>query len=200
MIIYYFMIDNIINYFYNIYSKSNIINGLNNTSKDFNLLRNKLNNYSSYLFNNKDIQTYDLFTNIDIILTDISFVNNEILFKENLKNILLKINNLNKLYNIIFDINDNNKNNKNKNKKQNIPAIIKKLVWNTYIGEDIGKAKCFCCNIIDITQLNFICGHYISEYNGGKIEINNLRPICLSCNLSMGKKNMDEFINNYFNN
>jgi 5-methylcytosine-specific restriction endonuclease McrA len=85
-----------------------------------------------------------------------------------------------------------------KKTKQKIPAIIKKLVWNTYIGEEIGKSKCVCCKKIDITQLNFICGHVLSEYNGGKVNVENLRPICMSCNLSMGTKNMQDFILNYF--
>ena len=49
-----------------------------------------------------------------------------------------------------------------------------------------------------MTQLNFICGHIVSGYNGGKINVDNLRPICMSCNLSMGTKNMQDFILNYF--
>ena len=47
-------------------------------------------------------------------------------------------------------------------------ATIKKLVWNTNIGEDIGKTKCLCCKSTDITQLSFNCGHIIAEANGGE--------------------------------
>jgi 5-methylcytosine-specific restriction endonuclease McrA len=82
-------------------------------------------------------------------------------------------------------------------KKRQIPATIKRLVWNKYIGESIGKNKCYCCKLTDITQLSFHCGHVISENNGGKIDIDNLRPICQNCNSSMGTKNMNEFINEY---
>ena len=39
--------------------------------------------------------------------------------------------------------------------------------------------------------------HVISEFNGGEININNLRPICNECNLSMGTTNMDVFIKKY---
>ena len=82
----------------------------------------------------------------------------------------------------------------NKKRKKQIPAAVKRLVWNTYIGEEIGKAKCRCCNITDITQLSFHCGHIIAEANGGEIKVSNLKPICQNCNLSMGTKNMQDFI------
>ena len=86
------------------------------------------------------------------------------------------------------------KNNKNIIRKKAIPAVVKRLVWNTYIGENIGKSKCFCCKLTDITQLSFHCGHVVSENNGGKIHVDNLRPICQNCNCSMATKNMMEFM------
>jgi hypothetical protein len=64
---------------------------------------------------------------------------------------------------------------------------------NKYIGEDIGKAKCLCCNITDITQLKFHVRHIITEANGGSIHIDNLKSICESYNKSMRIKNMDDF-------
>jgi len=45
--------------------------------------------------------------------------------------------------------------------KKTIPKALKIAVWNKYIGEEIGKAKCSCCNITDITQLKFHTGHII---------------------------------------
>lgn len=89
------------------------------------------------------------------------------------------------------------KEDKTKVKKKTIPKPLKKLVWNKYIGEEIGKAKCLCCKLTDITQLSFHCGHIISEKNGGDLSVNNLKPICQSCNSSMGIQNMNEFINKY---
>jgi hypothetical protein len=83
----------------------------------------------------------------------------------------------------------------NKIKKKQIPKALKISVWHKYIGETIGKSKCMCCNITDITQMKFHAGHIISEYNGGEMHIDNLKPICESCNKSMGIKNMSEFIN-----
>lgn len=85
-------------------------------------------------------------------------------------------------------------NNDKKKKKKPISATIKRLVWNTNIGEDIGKSKCLCCNSTDITQLSFNCGHIIAEANGGNTIVSNLKPICQNCNSSMGTKNMEEFM------
>jgi len=85
-------------------------------------------------------------------------------------------------------------NNDKKKKKKPISATIKRLVWNTNIGEDIGKSKCLCCNSTDITQLSFNCGHIIAEANGGDTIVSNLKPICQNCNSSMGTKNMEEFM------
>ena len=81
-----------------------------------------------------------------------------------------------------------------KKKKKAIPATIKRLVWNTNIGEMIGKSKCLCCNSTDITQMSFNCGHIVAEANGGDTIVSNLKPICQNCNSSMGTKNMDEFM------
>ena len=80
-----------------------------------------------------------------------------------------------------------------KPRRKAIPATIKRLVWNKYIGESVGKAKCICCELTDITQISFHCGHVIADAQGGKVEIDNLRPICQNCNSSMGATNMDTF-------
>jgi hypothetical protein len=79
-------------------------------------------------------------------------------------------------------------------RKKSIPLTVKRLVWNKYIGEEKGKAKCYCCRLTDITHMSFHCGHISAERHGGGIEIENLRPICQSCNSSMGTRNMYEFI------
>ena len=80
-----------------------------------------------------------------------------------------------------------------KYKKKSIPLALKKLVWNKYIGEEIGKAKCLCCGLTDISQISFNCGHIIAEVNSGQLCIDNLMPICQNCNSSMGSKNLLEF-------
>ena len=84
-----------------------------------------------------------------------------------------------------------------KKKKKPIPVALKRKVWSKWVGEDIGKAKCMCCQLTDITQLSFHCGHIIAEAMGGELKADNLKPICQSCNSSMGTTNMNEFIQKY---
>jgi hypothetical protein len=78
-------------------------------------------------------------------------------------------------------------------RKAVIPKALKISVWNKHIGEEIGKNKCLCCDITDITQAKFHCGHIVAEANGGEMNINNMVPICESCNKSMGTKNLNDF-------
>jgi hypothetical protein len=82
-------------------------------------------------------------------------------------------------------------------KKKQIPKSIKSLVWNKYIGQQNGQGLCQCCQSTEIFQMSFHCGHVISEFNGGKSTIDNLKPICPLCNNSMGKKNMNDFMNEH---
>lgn len=75
-----------------------------------------------------------------------------------------------------------------------ISHLMKRKVWDKWIGEEIGKTKCPCCKMTDITQLTFVAGHIQAESRGGEYSDENLIPICQSCNLSMGTKNMHEFM------
>jgi 5-methylcytosine-specific restriction endonuclease McrA len=85
-----------------------------------------------------------------------------------------------------------------KQSKKKIPQIKRILCWNTYIGEEVGKALCLCCNTFHITQHNFHCGHVVAEANGGSLLIENLRPICDKCNIAMGTQDMREFAKQEF--
>lgn len=78
-------------------------------------------------------------------------------------------------------------------KKRNIPKALRISIWDLYIGEDIGSTKCMCCEITKITQMKFHCGYIIAEAKGGTMNVNNMCPICESCNKSMGTNNMEDF-------
>lgn len=87
-------------------------------------------------------------------------------------------------------------------KKQTIPKTLKNKVWDTWIGRQYGLGGCFCCSKT-IDSKDFECGHVQAEAKGGKLSINNLRPICGVCNRSMGTENMNKFMKrtgfyNYF--
>lgn len=84
-----------------------------------------------------------------------------------------------------------------KYRKATIPHALRRTVWNTYIGEDIGSTECYVGCKTKITQLTFECGHVKAESMGGLLTLDNLRPICSSCNRSMGIKNMHDFMKSY---
>src|SRR5579872_6191925 len=85
------------------------------------------------------------------------------------------------------------------NKRKSIPAPLKRQVWEIYISTELRKGKCFCCKTKDIMESDFHCAHVISHKNKGKIELENLRPTCSQCNLSMGSNNMYDYISKYIN-
>ena len=74
---------------------------------------------------------------------------------------------------------------KKKYKKKKIPKALREQVWKKYFGKKY-QHKCYvswCNNTIDV--FNFHVGHNKPESYGGKLNINNLRPICSRCNHSM---------------
>ena len=81
--------------------------------------------------------------------------------------------------------------------KKSIPKKIKSIVWNTYIGKEYGIHKCLCCNLQDIEQMNFHCGHIIAAAAGGMTCLSNLRPLCGSCNKAMGEQNFYDYTSAY---
>jgi hypothetical protein len=78
-------------------------------------------------------------------------------------------------------------------KKKSIPKVVKDLAWNKWVGEDVARTKCMCCGVNEIKMSSFHCGHVLAEANGGSMTVDNLRPICAACNLSMKTENLDEF-------
>jgi len=69
--------------------------------------------------------------------------------------------------------------------KLKIPKALREQVWIRNIGNKF-NTKCtikWCAN--RITPFDFHVGHNKPESKGGGIDINNLKPICARCNLSM---------------
>lgn len=79
-----------------------------------------------------------------------------------------------------------------------IPPQLRRLVWEAYMPDSRSAyGPCFVCgNEIHITQ--FECGHVLSHANGGPISVENLRPICGSCNKSMGARNLMDYKAEFF--
>jgi 5-methylcytosine-specific restriction endonuclease McrA len=81
--------------------------------------------------------------------------------------------------------------------RKSIPKSLKILVWDKNIGKEKGIGECDVCKS-NIDSKNFECGHIISVKYGGETNIENLLPICSSCNKSMGPQNLLEFKEKYF--
>jgi hypothetical protein len=83
-----------------------------------------------------------------------------------------------------------------------IPKKVRDEVWKKHFDtEDIGK--CFCCNK-DIFQKGseptktWNCGHVISDHDGGETTIENMRPVCFTCNQQMKTENMMVFKSKFY--
>jgi hypothetical protein len=77
-------------------------------------------------------------------------------------------------------------------KRKGIPKKIRGEAWKIQFG-DSTKGSCFCCKKgLDVFD-DWHAGHIVSHSNNGKDTADNLRPVCGSCNLSMGTENMDAF-------
>lgn len=72
-----------------------------------------------------------------------------------------------------------------KYRKKNIPKAIREQCWVKTFGEKFSE-KCYiswCENEINV--FDFHVGHDKPESEGGTLAIDNLKPICARCNLSM---------------
>ena len=80
----------------------------------------------------------------------------------------------------------NNSNcNKKPYRKQTIPKAIREQCWVASFGK-VFEHKCYvdwCENIIN--PFDYHVGHDQPESKGGTLDINNIKPICARCNLSM---------------
>src|SRR5207248_595719 len=77
--------------------------------------------------------------------------------------------------------------------RSKLPAALRNATWNEYVGPQMGQAMCFCCGCEPILRSNYECGHVVARAKGGPDILSNLRPVCSTCNTSMGTRNMIEF-------
>ena len=81
-------------------------------------------------------------------------------------------------------------------KKQSIPKTVKVCLWRNYFDNSL-SGVCQCCLREPITINNFDASHILAERKGGEATLDNLKPCCRMCNLSMGTMDMNEFIKKY---
>jgi 5-methylcytosine-specific restriction endonuclease McrA len=73
-----------------------------------------------------------------------------------------------------------------------VSQALRVMVWEKYYPNQY-TAVCPVCKTTEIKALAFECGHILAHAKGGATDITNLRPICATCNRSMGDKGWDEF-------
>ena len=81
-----------------------------------------------------------------------------------------------------------NKKRRKKYKKSNIPKAIREQCWTKNFGP-VFQHSCYinwCDNTINV--FDFHVGHDKPESKGGSLSVDNLKPICARCNLSMSNK------------
>ena len=87
-----------------------------------------------------------------------------------------------------------------KNITSNVSNSLKKKLWNqwkTSLNNTEELVLCPCCESEYIAGYDFHAGHKISFKNGGSTSLDNLIPLCSSCNLSMGTMNYEEYKENF---
>lgn len=77
-----------------------------------------------------------------------------------------------------------------------ISTALRLKVWRNFNQSSL-DGKCFSCTSV-IHFERWHCGHIKSHFDGGETTVENLRPICVQCNLKMGTMNLYEymFLNN----
>lgn len=77
-----------------------------------------------------------------------------------------------------------------------IPKKLRQKLWEKYFPNN-SKGFCYVCKE-EINSFEFECGHVISVFYGGGNEIENMRPICRTCNGDMGIQNLEDYRAKYY--
>lgn len=81
-------------------------------------------------------------------------------------------------------------------KRTSCPKSVKEAVWRDYFGNRM-TGKCYACRK-RINFTDFEVGHNKAASKGGSWNLQNLRPICRTCNRSMGTMAIETFKKKYF--
>lgn len=79
-------------------------------------------------------------------------------------------------------------------KTNSISKTLRVRVWDENGGRNKRRMRCSggCNRMIDI--VDFECGHIVPRARGGGTDLSNLKPVCSSCNKSMGTINLNTFV------
>lgn len=83
-----------------------------------------------------------------------------------------------------------------KSVRPNIPKNIRIEVWENEHGKQCYIGWCYCCRQ-ELEVNDFEAGHIKPYFHGGADQVENLKPICNSCNISMTTLHMYEYMIRY---
>lgn len=78
-------------------------------------------------------------------------------------------------------------------KKVAIPQKLRTDVWRKYHNDSF-IGTCYACGCALDYCRTWHCSHVLAESKGGELTLENLRPCCVKCNLSMGNMNLYSYI------
>lgn len=80
----------------------------------------------------------------------------------------------------------------NVEKRPFIPFTLREQVWKKYSANISDHGKCYTCNK-DINFTDMECGHIKAHALGGAAILENLMPVCRTCNRDMGIMDLNEY-------
>jgi len=81
-------------------------------------------------------------------------------------------------------------------KRSTCPKSVKEAVWREHFGEQY-HGECYVCHA-KIALTNFEVGHDKPFKDGGEWTFSNLRPLCRTCNRSMGTETVENYKKKHF--
>ena len=75
--------------------------------------------------------------------------------------------------------------------RMTLRKAVRLLIWDRHMGKENEYGPCSACGK-RITIEFMHAAHEVSIANGGGNHVENLRPCCSSCKLSIGVRNLDE--------
>lgn len=80
--------------------------------------------------------------------------------------------------------------------RRNFTKADVEVVWETYLGGS-SEGVCLLCNsnrIVKDDRSTWEMSHIEPHSLGGSSKLNNIRPLCFTCNRSMGALNLQTFV------
>jgi hypothetical protein len=78
------------------------------------------------------------------------------------------------------------------NRRSDIPYSVRIQVWKKLNKNICDNGFCYTCNK-ELLYSDMECGHIIAHALGGDTSLDNLMPVCKSCNRDMGTMNLEEY-------